>query len=270
MCKHRAYINWMKWLVFPCLCWVSMSGTGLAQADPSDDVITLYFKKLVGCKSYMLDPIYLPNPNKQDVVVVRDIVGGPPGPEAIPLLRLHGNIAYTFDYRARLDTPFAASNLQQHNEQIYADAMFKGRYTFRIYINSRQSNSPYFKNYTDVNAQFDHRTYQQGIKDAMIAAMIRKTGLADSARKMEQGMNARKDQYYALKNWAANPARTQDIVEEKERLYQQITQLTQQQNQLKAPADPTGLSLMLPGHALPGLTLPGQNGLPGKSALAGH
>jgi len=240
-----------------------MSGTLLAQSETSDS-ITVYFKKQVGCKSYTLEPLYLPNPNKQDVTVVRDVVGGAPGTGMAPILRLHGNIAYTFDYRARLDTPFAASNLQQHNEQVYADATFKGRYPFRIYVNSRQSNTPFFKNYTDANVEFNHRSFSQGVKDSMIAAMVRKTGLKDSVRKFEQKMNARKDTYYALKNWVDNPARTQEIVEEKERLYQRVRQLTEKQAGLDAQVDPRTMLPAIPGRG-------GSNGGGGglnKSALS--
>lgn len=233
-----AYMGWLKKLVCIC-CGILISGPLLAQSEPSD-TLTLYLKKVTGCKSYILTPVFLPNPNKQDVTVIRDIVGGSSKDRPVAFFRLHGNIAYTFDYRARLDTPFASSNLQQHNEQVYADATFKGRYPFRIYVNSRQSNTPYFRNYTDVNVEFNHRVFQQGIKDSMIAAMIRKAGVEDSVHKYEQKLNARKNEYYSLKNWIDNPARMQDIVEERERLYHQISGLTARQTALDAPMDTAG------------------------------
>ncbi|MBN9384677.1 MAG: hypothetical protein J0H74_28240 [Chitinophagaceae bacterium] len=197
-----------------------------------------------------MEPIFLPYPHTQDVTVVRDVVGGKPSSQPVPLFQLHGNIAYTFDYRARLDTPFAASNLQQHNEQVYADAMLKGRYPFRIVVNSRQSNTPFFKNYTDVNVQFNHQRYQQGIKDSIIALMVRKADLTDSVRRFEKVMNERRNSYYALKNWVDNPSRVQEAVREKDRLYQQVLRLEAQRDRLKSPQDMMDLLPSRPGKGV--------------------
>ncbi|MHA4808145.1 hypothetical protein ACX0G9_08555 [Flavitalea flava] len=179
-----------------------------------------------------MDSIVLPNPRTHDVTVIREIPETKSMAPNSSFFQLHGNIAYTFDYRARLDTPFAASNLQQHNEQIYANAILKGKFPFRLYLNSRQSNSPYFRNFTDINIDFNHRQYQQGIKDVMIADMIKKTSLSDSTRKFEEKVNAQREKYFALKNWIDNPARTQEIVEEKERLYRKMLLLSEEKDHL--------------------------------------
>src|SRR5216684_1085077 len=98
MYTSEAYIKWLRRLVFCCLCCTGISGTMLAQSEGSDN-FTFYVKKLTGCKSYTLEPIVIPNHNTQDVTIVRDVVGGPPKEQPAALLRLHGNIAYTFDYR---------------------------------------------------------------------------------------------------------------------------------------------------------------------------
>ncbi|MDO6433983.1 hypothetical protein Q4E93_25470 [Flavitalea sp. BT771] len=246
MYKPGKYIIWIKRIAFSCLWWAVACSAARAQTDMSDS-ITLNFRKLTGCKSYTLEPVFLPNPYKQDVAIVREVVGGKPMQQAAALFSLHGNIAYTFDYRARLDTPFAASDLQQHNEQVYADAVVKGRYPFRIFVNSRQSNTTFFKNYTDVNVQFNHQVYQQQLKDSIIAAMIRKAGVADSVKKLERLMNDRRNNYYALKSWVDNPVRIQEAVHEKERIYQQIMQLTEQKDRLKAVQDLTGILPLRPG-----------------------
>jgi len=246
MCKTGNYIIWIKRVAFSCLWWAVSYSAARAQADMSDS-ITINFRKLTGCKSYTLEPVFLPNPYKQDVTIIRDVAGGKPVDQPKAFISLHGNIAYTFDYRARLDTPFAASNLQQHNEQVYADAVVKGRYPFRIFVNSRQSNTVFFKNYTDVNIQFNHQVYQQRLKDSIIATMIRKAGVADSVKKLERLMNDRRNNYYALRSWVDNPVRIQEAVHEKERLYQQITQLREQKNGLMAARDLMGMLPLRPG-----------------------
>jgi hypothetical protein len=233
-----------------------MSCAALAQTGDPNGVI-IHLKKLAGCKSYTMEPILLPDPHMQDVTIVRDIVGGKPAVVgSVPLLRLHGNIAYTFDYRARLDTPFAASNLQQHNEQVYADAVVKGRYPFRILVNSRQSNTVYFKNYTDVNMQFNHQVYQQGVKDSIIARMARRMDVTDSVKKFEKLMNERRDGYYALQRWVDNPTRIQEAVREKEQIYQQMLRLKAQRDRLNSPRDLIALLPSRPGKG-------GSTGAPG-------
>lgn len=187
--------------------------------------IVLYFASRTGCKSFTYDSISFPDPRKQDVVLLKTTVRHPSVPTPIPFLQLHGNIAYSFDYRSQVDTPFAGSNLQQHNEQVYADAILKGKYPFRVVLDSRQSNSPYFRNYTDVNVEFKHQAYQQSIKEAMIAEMTQKIRTQDSLNKYEQQLNGQKAKYLALTNWISNPARKQEIVQEKEQLYQQVLAL---------------------------------------------
>lgn len=243
-----------------------MNGGALAQTEGPNGVI-VNLRKLSSCKSYILEPVFLPDPHTQDVVMVRDIVSGKPGLEQTPLICLHGNIAYTFDYRARLDTPFAASNLQQHNEQIYADATLKGRYPFRIYVNSRQSNSSFFKDYTDMNVQFNHQSYQQGIKDSIIAAMVRRVNLADSIKRFEQQMNERRNSYYALQHWVDNPSRVQEAVKEKEQIYQRLRQLTAERDRLRRPQDLLSLLPSRPGKGT-STGAPGYGSIPSRDSLS--
>ena len=265
--KLEAYINLLKRLVLPCLCCGVMSSIALGQTEEPNGV-KVNLRKLAGCKSYTLEPVFLPDPHTQDVVFVRDIVSGKPSPQVVPVLQLHGNIAYTFDYRARLDTPFAASNLQQHNEQVYADATWKGRYPFRILVNSRQSNTPLFKNYTDVNIQFNHQRYQQGVKDSIIARMARRVDVTDSVKKWEKRMNERRDGYYALKSWVDNPTRIQEAVREKEQLYQQVLRLKAEQDRLQSPKSPGDLLALLPSRPGKGGSTGAPGGLLSKDSLS--
>lgn len=137
-----------------------------------------------------------------------------------PFLQLHGNIAYAFDYRSRLDTPFSATNLQQHTEITYADATLKGKYPFRVIVTSRQSNSPYFKNYSDVNVQFNHQQYEQLLKRSLISDLTNRINIEDSLRKYQSNVNAKQMEYDRIKNWLNSAALRQDVVQEKEALYQ--------------------------------------------------
>lgn len=184
--------------------------------------VTFYFFNKTACKGYLSSKITFNKPGRGEGQKSNQISATP---AKVPFVQLHGNISYTFDYRSRLDTPFTATNLQQHNEQVYADAVFKGRYPFRVILNARQSNSPYFKNYTDINIQFNHQAYQQIIKNEMIAEVSRKMPLLDSITKYEGLLNKNKDEYFAQKSWVDDPARRQEIMQEKEQVYSRYTQM---------------------------------------------
>jgi hypothetical protein len=205
--------------------------------DTTDDHFILYMPKQGACKSVYWEPVFSMGRQKQEVIPVKEVIHSTPVVQSVPFMQLHGNIAYTFDYRSQLDTPFAASNLQQHNEQVYADATLKGRYPFRIVVNSRQSNSSFFSNYTDLNIEFNHPAFQRNIKEAMIKDMTGKMKAMDSTDKYEARLNDQKNEYFIVKNWLANPARTQEIVQEKERTYQQVLLLNAKESGLNASAD---------------------------------
>lgn len=238
-------------LLLPILCWAWMSVSCFAQLDTANRVyslnhawarkdssnIILFFASRVGCKSYKVDSITFEDPRKIDVLLLKGTARRGSKAKPAPLLRLHGNIAYSFDYRSQLDTPFATNNLQQHHEEVYADATLKGKYPFRIVLDSRQTNSPFFKNYNDVNIEFKPQAFRQGVKEAMIAEMTEKTRASDSANKYQQLLNAQKSKLLALTSWLADPARKQDIVQEKEQLYHQVILLSEQQAKNELPKD---------------------------------
>jgi hypothetical protein len=225
--------------------------------DSSD--ITLYLPNPGGCKTTTWDSIVFPNTSKQVVLLEKNGDRRPSGARPVPLLKFHGNIAYSFDYRSQLDTPFSAANLQQHTEQVYADATLMGKYPFRVLLNSRQSNSPYFRNYTDLNVEFKHQDFQKSVKDAMIAAMVNKMKASDSLNVYEQRLNSQKAKYAAINNWIDDPARKQEIVQEKEQIYRQVLLLAEQQAASgskdsaggKAIHSSDPLALKLPSSALP-------------------
>lgn len=151
----------------------------------------------------------------------------------MPFLSLHGNFLYEYLYRSRIDTPFADKNFQQHSEQVYADAVIKGKYPFRVVLNSRQSNSPYFKNYTSVDLQFNHFAYLQGVKDALLREYTAEIKAASNLSRLEAVMAERWDSYNELKAWIESPARTQEIVEEKEAIYAQVVKLENQEKKVR-------------------------------------
>lgn|GEM_PF-6412048 len=60
--------------------------------------------------------------------------GGKGKPEKRPLVTLHGNILYDFDYWSNIDTPYAERNINQQTLQTYIDLSYKNEYPFRVYF----------------------------------------------------------------------------------------------------------------------------------------
>jgi hypothetical protein len=148
-------------------------------------------------------------------------------------LRLHGNILYEYLYRSRTDTPFVSKNFQQHLEQIYADAVFKDRYPVRFILNSRQTNSPFFKNYVDVSIQFNNSDYLQNIRSKLLSQYSERVGNNCNLTRLESIATQKRGEYDQLNAWINSSARTQEIVEEKEQIYSEITRIEQQQASIK-------------------------------------
>lgn len=155
-----------------------------------------------------------------------------------PAIVFHGNISYSFDYRSQLDTPFSGNNIQQHNEQVYADAVLKGKYPFRVILDARQSNSPFFKSYTDVNVQFNHPQYQQMEKQRLIGEYNRKLDSIYDPGKYERMWQQEAGSLATTKNWMNDPVRKQEILQERESLTDSLMKLpdtTKMNDQLHQP-----------------------------------
>src|SRR6185312_2131405 len=73
----------------------------------------------------------------------------------------NGIINYNYSYRSNLDTPFTGNNLQQHFANISSNMLLAQKFPLRVSVYERRSNSPYFKNYTDVRVEFNAPEYRR-------------------------------------------------------------------------------------------------------------
>ncbi len=136
--------------------------------------------------------------------------------DKIPLISVRGNILYNFSYRSYIDTPFAESDVMQHLVQTNLNFLVMGKYPVKMTLSNRSSNSPYFKNATDVNIEFSRYQLLNNIKADLrnrIPALINSQSLLQA----EQQYKARLNEVQQLQAWLNSPARTQEMVEEKER-----------------------------------------------------
>lgn len=140
--------------------------------------------------------------------------------EKAPFLKVHGNILYNFSYRSYIDTPFAQNDLQQHLVQTSLNFLIKDKYPVRMVITNRSSNSPYFKNTTDVNLQFNRRQLLDNIK-ADLRKRAETLVHTDALSKAENIYKERQQYAQQLQAWINSPARMQELVEEKEKALRQ-------------------------------------------------
>lgn len=139
-----------------------------------------------------------------------------PVSKAEPMIKVHGNVLYNFSYRSYLDTPFAQTGLMQHQVLSTLNVTLKNKYPLQVQVGMRNSNSPYFKNSLDVNVTYNHRQLMDNIKEDLRKKIISMAGdgsVSEVGNKYRQHVQQARE----LQAWINSPARSQEIIEEKER-----------------------------------------------------
>jgi len=158
-----------------------------------------------------------------------------PVKEREPLLKIKGNILYDVYYRSNIDTPYAEKNVYQHTIQTYLDVTWKDNYPFRVYITKRFGNSPFFRNYTDLNAQFNPNEFSQRIKERLLSLALKaiKSDTIEALRKM---LEQKADEMNALRGSLKDPGLLQKMVEEREKSMVINKEATPVVQEIKLPA----------------------------------
>lgn len=132
------------------------------------------------------------------------------------LIMVHGNIEYDFFYRSKTDNPFYQNDLQQHTEKVNLDIILKEKIPLKVSFSLRQSNSPYFKNFTDINFQFDPYSYRKNLKQHLIEKISKTLSNTKNINSIELIIADKVSQLSNLKDWIQSPATLQKIIEERE------------------------------------------------------
>lgn len=134
------------------------------------------------------------------------------------LLKISGNVLYDVNYRSRIDTPYAANDVYQHTIQTRLDLLYKDQYPLKIYLTSRFSNSPLFRNYTDFNMKFNPSDFKRIVKQKLMESAKRwladKAGNLDSVYRL---IEAKKMAISVLRQSIKKPDINQKIVEDREK-----------------------------------------------------
>lgn len=186
------------------------------------------------CKGYIYESTFYPNSSVpiafQKVSVIK------PEPRRVKFLTIHGNISYEYFYRSAIDTPITQNNFQQHTERVALDIMIKEKYPLKLLLVSRQSNSPYFRNFIDPIFQFDKYAFNKNFKQDLINKLNAQLPQRPDMKLLAAALKEQSNRLNGLKNWLESPSILQKIIEERERRYYQniSNQTNTQPNNLRS------------------------------------
>ena len=160
----------------------------------------------------------------------------PSMPARIPLFTVHGNVTYDFLYRSFTDTPFAQHDFQQHTIQTSLSVVVKDKYPMRINLSTHISNSPYFRNFFDINTQFDQYRYLKDQKlktlDNLAARYLQRPDLKSAEDALKKAL----ENYNDLRARLNEPDIMQKIIGERERKYHQAMSLKEPKPSMALPS----------------------------------
>ncbi|MHA4810993.1 hypothetical protein ACX0G9_22990 [Flavitalea flava] len=129
-------------------------------------------------------------------------------------LQVHGNVLYDLNYRSNIDTPYAEREVYQHTVQSYLDITYKDHYPFRVFLTTRFSNSSLFRNFSDLNLQYNARDFNNKVR-RQVQNLLTNWGM-DSLDRLKKGLEIKEKNYYSLKNWLGNSTQIQRVIAERE------------------------------------------------------
>jgi hypothetical protein len=151
-----------------------------------------------------------------------------------PFLSVKGNIQYDFLYRSFIDTPYSQNDFQQHTIQTALSIVVKDRYPLKLNLSTRLSNSPFFRNFMDVNMQFDKYAYVKNKKQKMLDKLAVNHFQQPDLKIMEAALQEMVEKYNSLKQRLIEPDIFQAIIEEREKEYYGTSELAVNPSALQA------------------------------------
>jgi hypothetical protein len=168
------------------------------------------------CKGSYTEIISFPETEVQSVLIPVSVAALPAKPK---FLIIHGNISYDYFYRSKIDTPFNQQDLQQHTERVNLNMLVKEKYPLNVSFSSRQSNSPFFRNFLDANFQFDKYGYLKNIKKILLDKVNTQIPQPPDLKNAEAQLKEEIQKLEKLKAQLEDPWTLQKIIEERERIY---------------------------------------------------
>jgi hypothetical protein len=208
----------MWWLLILLLAGVH----GFSQ-KPSSSIMrrgdSLFFIDRNICKGFFLQWCLLDN--SQQVIASKEALSSPTQQATArqPFLRIQGNVQYDFLYRSYVDTPFSQHGFQQHTIQTFLTVTVKDKYPLKVNLSKRISNSPFFRDFLDVNLRFDKHTFVRNAKQHLIDRISSRYLQQPDLTRAEAALQQAIEKFNQLKAALQAPDVLQRIVEEREQQY---------------------------------------------------
>ncbi len=183
-----------------------------------DSGIQLLYYHQFSCKGNYIKGEFVPFLQPADVIA-EPVKKVQVNEHKIKFLTIHGNISYDFYYRSKIDTPISQQDFQQYTERVYVDVLLKEKLPIKVGFVLRQSNSPFFRDFNDVNFRFDRFAYGRNLKQDLLNRLTAQLPKRPDLQSAETALKVEKQQLLDLKNWLDNPATLQKLIEEKEKQY---------------------------------------------------
>jgi|GEM_PF-386217 len=129
---------------------------------------------------------------------------------------IHGDITYDYFYRSAIDTPFSETNIQQHNVRANFQFVVSEQIPVALQINSRQTNSPLFKNYTDLNVQFNSHSYNTAARDKLANEIVQKIVSNAKDSLLLKNLGHQQLLQDAARQWLEDPKQLQQLIESRQ------------------------------------------------------
>ena len=211
--------KWIGTILLMLCSWLTAYNqiTTDSSAEPEDDEPTTYFLEHRDCKVVIRIPIYayMYVPVIQEPV--KAAVVQPAKPQRVPFLQVHGNIMYNVNYYSNIDTPYNEQNIYQHTVQTYLDITVKGQYPMRVYLTNRFSNSSLFRNFSDLNMNYNNTQFTQKIKTQVREKFLASLPSPKAPDSLQHELDVAIKKLKMLDGWIKNPGLIQKMVEERER-----------------------------------------------------
>jgi hypothetical protein len=186
-------------------------------AEAEDDEPSFWLPELQNCKAVISAPIfayvYVPVVKEP----VKKVVIEPVKQQWIPFLQVHGNVMYNVNYYSNIDTPYNEQDIYQHTVQTYLDVTVKGKYPMRVYLTNRFTNSKLFRNFSDLNLNYNNTQLTQKIKTQIREKFLASLPSPKAPDSLKAELDVTIKKLRLLDGWIKNPSLIQKLVEAKEK-----------------------------------------------------
>ena len=183
--------------------------------EPDADEPTTFYIERRDCKAVIRTPIYayIYVPVEREPVKMTE----PAKPARIPFLQVHGNVMYNVNYYSNIDTPYNEQNVYQHTIQTYLDVTVKGKYPMRLYLTNRFTNSKLFRNFSDLNLNYNNTQFTQKIKAQVREKFLASLPSPTAPDSLKYELDETIKKLRSLDAWIKNPGLLQKLVEAREK-----------------------------------------------------